>query len=208
MVQSKGTRPDSHLFKMDLTGSRKYSGRSSDLRSVGAAGEMEARRAMPTSDGEPSGTASCDTAVSFRKPCEVWTSCPHAAGETDGGQSECLFSATTLPEPESWASSEGRWFGLLRPGLTGKSEAEENGARRRIGYPAARLEEVTGNIAHLYTGGVFRFLFALSRRFVFCLPLQFGADQVAECAPSGASPVLARLANHLGEPLVLEEMRT
>src|SRR5205807_1401617 len=44
MVQSKGTRPDSHLFKMDFTGRRKYSGRSSDLRCVGAAGEMEARR--------------------------------------------------------------------------------------------------------------------------------------------------------------------
>ena len=36
-----------------------------------AAGEMEARRAMPTSDGEPSGAASVTAAASFRKPCEV-----------------------------------------------------------------------------------------------------------------------------------------
>src|SRR5258705_301265 len=46
MVQSKGTRPDSHLLRMDFTGSRKYSGRSPEVRRVGAIGEMEARRGI------------------------------------------------------------------------------------------------------------------------------------------------------------------
>src|ERR1700739_3372537 len=57
MVQSKGTRPDSHLLRMDFTGSRKYSGRSCDVRRVGAAGEIEARRGMPTSGAAQAGAA-------------------------------------------------------------------------------------------------------------------------------------------------------
>src|SRR5437016_12129203 len=141
MVQSKGTRPDSHLFKMDFTGRRKYSGRSSDLRCVGAAGEMEARRAMPTSgaarSGAAAGTAST-AAAPCRKSCELRSGWPQEAGAR-GGQSAARLSGTALPGPWSGASSLVRVFGLSEQ--TGKREAEENGARRRIGKPAESLEE-------------------------------------------------------------------
>src|SRR3989442_5035967 len=89
MVQSKGTRFDSHLFKIDFTGKRKYSGRSSDLRRVGAGGEIEARRAMPTSGAAPSGARPGTTSVaasfaattaSFLKPCELRSGLPPGAG--------------------------------------------------------------------------------------------------------------------------------
>jgi hypothetical protein len=49
MVQSNGTRCESHLFNIDFTGSRKYSGFSRDFLPLSAAGEFAARRAMPTS---------------------------------------------------------------------------------------------------------------------------------------------------------------
>src|SRR5207247_7066782 len=49
MVQSKGTRSESHWFKMDFTGSTKYSGFPGDFLRVSAGGEDAARRAMPTS---------------------------------------------------------------------------------------------------------------------------------------------------------------
>jgi hypothetical protein len=52
MVHSKGTRFESHRFKIDFTGKRKYSGRSGELRCVSAAGELAARRAMPTSGAD------------------------------------------------------------------------------------------------------------------------------------------------------------
>src|SRR6266478_1533466 len=162
MVQSKGTRFDSHLFKIDFTGKRKYSGRSSDLRRVGAGGEIEARRAMPTSGAAPSGarpgtTSFAATTASFWKPCGLRSGWPQAAG-AGGGQSAPLLNGTMsetisekgLPGPESGASSSVRVFGL-RSGQTGKREAEENGARRRIGKPAGFDEERTGDIAHLDT---------------------------------------------------------
>jgi hypothetical protein len=172
MVQSKGTRPDSQRFKMDFTGSRKYSGRSSDLRRVGAAGEIEARRAMPTSGAEAPGTA---TAALFRKSCGLRSGSPQSAGSVgaSGGQSAppmlVVMSGKALPGPESGASASVRVFGL-RSGKTGKREGEGNGARRRIGKPVERDEERTGDIAHLETGALFRFLFALSSTFVFCSP--------------------------------------
>jgi len=49
MVHSNGTRWESQRFKIDFTGSTKYSGFSADFRSVSAGGEDAARRAMPTS---------------------------------------------------------------------------------------------------------------------------------------------------------------
>jgi hypothetical protein len=172
MVQSKGTRFDSHLFKIDFTGKRKYSGRSSDLRRVGAGGEIEARRAMPTSGAAPSGARPGTTSVvasfaattaSFRKSRELRSAWPQEAG-AGGGQSAPLLNGTMsetisekgLPGPESGASSSVRVFGL-RSGQTGKREAEENGARRRIGKPAGFDEERTGDIAHLGTGEYFAF---------------------------------------------------
>src|ERR1700688_557664 len=167
MVQSKGTRLDSHLFRIDFTGSRKYSGRSSDLRRVGAAGEMEARRAMPTSGSAPCGAEpGTARAASFRKS-SMRSGAPQEAGRR-GGQSaptgSLMISGTTLPGPGSGASSWVRVFGL-RSGQTGKRKAEESGARRRIGKPAEFVEERTGDIAHLETKRFFRFLFALSSTF-------------------------------------------
>ena len=145
---------------------------------MGAGGEIEARRAMPTSGAAPSGAkpgaaAFTVTAASFRKSCELRSGWPQEA-EAGGGQSAPLLNGTMsgtisergLPGPESGASSRVRVFGQ-RSGQTGKREAEENGARRRIGKPAGFDEERTGDIAHLDTGRVFRFLFAMSRTFAF-----------------------------------------
>src|SRR5579862_5655694 len=115
MVQSKGTRPDSHLFRMDFTGSRKYSGRSSDLRRVGATGEIEARRAMPTSGSAPGGAEpGTARAASFRKSCGLRRGSPQKAG-ANGGQSETPLSGTTLPGPGNGASSRVRVL-VLRSG--------------------------------------------------------------------------------------------
>src|SRR5216683_548385 len=116
MVQSKGTRPDSHLLRMDFTGRRKYSGRSPELRRVGAAGEMEARRAMPTS-GAAVLRAAPGTArtASFRKSCALRRESPQEAGMADGGQSEPPLlgvSGAMLPGPWSGARSLVRVLGL------------------------------------------------------------------------------------------------
>src|SRR5262245_726392 len=83
MVQSKGTRFDWQRFRMDLTGRKKYSGRSSALRREGAAGEIEARRAMPTSGaGAPTATETAAKPASAPPRSGV----PQAAG-AGGGQS-------------------------------------------------------------------------------------------------------------------------
>src|SRR5260370_32915022 len=89
MVQSKGTRPDSHLLRMDFTGRRKYSGRSPEVRRVGAAGEMEARRAMPTR-GAAGLRAAPGTArtASFRKSLALRTEAPQEAGMAYAGASQ------------------------------------------------------------------------------------------------------------------------
>src|SRR5260370_3804122 len=62
MVHSNGTRCESHRFKIDFTGSTKYSGFSADLRSVSAGGEDAARRAIPTNGA---GVRSGETAAAF-----------------------------------------------------------------------------------------------------------------------------------------------
>src|SRR5260370_34809599 len=62
MVHSNGTRWESQRFKIDFTGSTKYSGFSADFRSVSAGGDDAARRAMPTSRA---GTLSGETAAAF-----------------------------------------------------------------------------------------------------------------------------------------------
>jgi len=49
IVHSNGTRFESHWFRIDFTGNKKYSGFSADFRRVSAGGENAARRAMPTS---------------------------------------------------------------------------------------------------------------------------------------------------------------
>src|ERR1700747_3385112 len=100
---------------MDFTGSRKYSGRSSEVRRVGAAGEMEARRAMPTSGAVVLRAAAGTGSVSFRKSCALRSEPPQEAGMADGGQSEPplfeILSGTTLPGLWSGARSLVRGFG-------------------------------------------------------------------------------------------------
>jgi hypothetical protein len=85
-----------------------------------------------------------------------------------------LVSRALLPGPGSGAGSSTRWFGLLS-GL-GKSDAEEGRARRRAAKPEAVGEgrdELTGDIAHLETTGVFRLLFAVSRTISHFVRLRF-----------------------------------
>jgi len=90
-VQSKGTRFESQRFSNDFTGKKKYSGRSSDLRRVGAIGEIEARRAMPTSGAGAcssqagAGTASDRTAAFWKSGVQQLT-LPQVTG-AGGGQS-------------------------------------------------------------------------------------------------------------------------
>src|ERR1700751_3795944 len=105
---------------MDFTGSRKYSGRSSEVRRVGAAGEMEARRAMPTSGAvvlrAAPGTASVTKAVSFRKSCALRSEPPKEEERAVGGQPDPplfeILSGTMLPGLWSGARSLVRVFGL------------------------------------------------------------------------------------------------
>src|ERR1700759_2407745 len=79
MVHSNGTRWESQRLRMDFTGSTKYSGRSTDLRRLSAAGDFAARRVIPTSGaGTPPG--GCATAA--RVPVCTWFWEP---GETESG---------------------------------------------------------------------------------------------------------------------------
>src|SRR5271170_8480437 len=76
MVQSNGTRFESQRFRIDFTGSKKYTGFSADFLRVSAKGEFAARRAMPTSGAR--GVWSCG-----------------------GGQSAVGFSRLPLHQPAS-----------------------------------------------------------------------------------------------------------
>src|ERR1700720_1919385 len=88
MVHSNGTRRESQRFRMDLTGSRKYSGRSAEFRRVSAGGDFAARRAIPTSGGfKP--FAGTTTAARVPVSGRFWGPAETAG---DGGQ-----SATFLP---------------------------------------------------------------------------------------------------------------
>src|SRR5690348_6502478 len=86
MVQSNGTRDESQRLRIDLTGSKKYSGRSADFRWLSAGGEHAARRAMPTSD-----TAACRVRFSapLSRPCGT-ASCEAGGGQSAVGRPEVL----------------------------------------------------------------------------------------------------------------------
>jgi hypothetical protein len=150
---------------MDFTGSRKYSGRSSEVRRVAAAGEIEARRAMPTSGATLLCVGPSSAKAATLRKSSRWIGSLHEEGKL-GRQSEPPLSGTMLPEPVDGASALVRAFGL-RSGQSGKREAEELAAGWRIGKPAVELEERTGDMAHLETNPLFRFLFAMSSSFVF-----------------------------------------
>src|SRR6266581_5827902 len=92
IVHSNGTRFESHRFRIDFTGSTKYSGRSSDFLRVAAGGEDAARRAMPTSRAL---ARSCGAAAASRvQPfARFWES-----GETeDGGGQSAVGQPELLP---------------------------------------------------------------------------------------------------------------
>src|ERR1700687_6010191 len=69
MVHSKGTRCESHRFRIDLTGSTKYCGRSIDFRRDSAGGDFAARRAIPTSEAL---TALAGSATAARVTVSDW----------------------------------------------------------------------------------------------------------------------------------------
>src|SRR5271163_217651 len=148
MVHSNGTRLELQRFKIERTGSRKYSGRSSERRLVSAAGEIDARRAMPTS-GAVAVAARRGPAVAgaVTKPASPAAS----GGQPAEGRCELLLGFT------SGASSRTNVFGLTASGQMGKSGAGVGDAwRRRIRKPAAG-KECTGDIAHLEQGHGFAF---------------------------------------------------
>jgi hypothetical protein len=140
MVQSNGTRAESHLFKIDFTGRKKYSGFSKDFRFVSAAGASAARRAMPTSG--------------------AWE-----VGNSGGGQSAVGLSRLALRQPAwPWARVPASGFGSA--GLKGRScVAGRRTGRRRI-VKRGVVWGRTGDMAHLDARPFFRFLFAMSRNFL------------------------------------------
>src|SRR5713226_2462047 len=117
MVHSNGTRFESHRFRMDFTGSTKYSGFSTDFRRVSAGRDEAARRAMPTSRA---GAHSGDTAASFRTGpvSRFWVPCwvLDAGGQSVVGRSEML------PRwPAAGAGLLTVFIGLMASGHSGKS---------------------------------------------------------------------------------------
>src|SRR5216684_7869821 len=130
MVHSNGTRWESQRFKIDFTGSTKYSGFSADFRSVSAGGEDAARRAMPTSRA---GTLSGETAAAF------WLWVPYWILD-DGGPS-VVAGSEMLPESTVvWSQDKESLTSLIETSLveltsrfSGKSRAVVGEAwRRRI----------------------------------------------------------------------------
>lgn len=156
MVHSNGTRSESHRFRIDFTGSRKYSGRSSDFLLLFAGGEVAARRAMPTS-GAAASRARLSTQVSGLRG----VACPNPVGASGGqsavGQPEVLLSrpAPARDAPASPCGSPALGVGLaslswlVASGLTGKSVAVVGRARRRRIPMLLAVGERTGDIAHL-----------------------------------------------------------
>src|SRR4051812_48805946 len=152
MVHSNGTRLESQRFRIDFTGSRKYSGRSSDFRAVSAAGEQAARRAMPTSVASASRVR--PSAKSGSPPVSPPGGGQSAAGlpgllplgpaSSDPGEP----AQTVRGSPESSIPDHGCCgFGPCVSGLRGKSAACVTG-RRRTSMIGAVVER-TGDMAHL-----------------------------------------------------------
>src|ERR1700686_2987460 len=160
MVHSNGTRRESQRFRMDLTGNRKYSGRSVEVRRVSAKGDFAARRAIPTSGGFtplPGTTTAARVPVSgrFWGPAET-------AG--DGGQSATFVPVLLLcGPPATGARSAIPFFGLCVSGLSGKSDAVVGDAMRRRAKDLAGEGNDIGDIAHLE---------ARRQYFAFCSPSQ------------------------------------
>src|SRR6202166_4068165 len=160
MVHSNGTRRESQRFRMDLTGSRKYSGRSDEVRRVSAGGDFAARRAIPTSGGftPPAGTT---TAARVPASDRFWEPAETAR---DGGQSTTFVPGLLLCGPlATGAGSAIPFFGLCVSGPSGKRDAVVDGAMRRRAKALAGEGNDIGDIAHLE---------ARPEYFAFCSPSQ------------------------------------
>src|SRR5271156_6243321 len=122
MVHSNGTRLELQRFKIERTGNRKYSGRSSERRLVSAAGEIDARRAMPTSGAGAVATR--------RGPAVAGAVTEPTSPAVSGGQP--ALGPCELPLGlASGASSPANTFGLTASGQLGKSGGAVGGAGRR-----------------------------------------------------------------------------
>src|ERR1700686_5320930 len=95
MVHSNGTRRESQRFRIDLTGNKKYSGRSVEVRRVSAGGDFAARRAIPTSGGFTP-LAGATTAARVPVSDRFWGPAETAA---DGGQSATFVPGLLLCGP-------------------------------------------------------------------------------------------------------------
>src|SRR2546423_11208881 len=127
MVHSEGTRSESQRFRMDRTGSRKYSGRSGEFRCVSATGELAARRAMPTS-------FAADPRVRSSKRGTPWLT-GSGGGQSAVGQPGLLSRG---PVAAGGRAGLGQCLGVSPSGAGGK----------RLGGGAARRRKETGGNAH------------------------------------------------------------
>ena len=179
MVHSKGTRSESHRFKMERTGSTKYSGRSFDFRWVSAGGAEAARRAMPTNgarNSAPSGTAESRVRPSIRRGAP-WRARIGGGQAAEGQPGILLFG----PAPIGARSASAHSVRLWASAEAGKSTLCRSGSRRVLGAAGvAWAVELAGDIAHLATGFSDSFAFCS-----LCQALSFGFySLVAPCAPA------------------------
>src|ERR1700676_3050015 len=123
MVHSNGTHFESQRFKIERTGSKKYSGRSAETRLVSATGEMAASRAMPTSCVRASDG---NIAAASRVRSSDWRGAPSmnefAGGQSGEGQPERL---PLEPVAIGARSAPVRTCGPDASGQAGNSEAWE-----------------------------------------------------------------------------------
>src|SRR5216683_3935478 len=161
MVHSNGTRFESQRFKIERTGSKKYSGDSVEFRCVSAAGELAASRAMPTSGAR---TSSGNNAAASRVRSCDWRGAPSrnelAGGQSGEGQPERL---PLEPVAIGARSTPVQACGPDASGQAGKSEACETRGRRL--RRAGAVLERTGDIAHLTTRQCSLFVRRLSSAF-------------------------------------------
>src|SRR6266851_4145264 len=147
MVHSNGTRFESQRFKIERTGSKKYSGRSAEFRFVSAAGELAASRAIPTSGVLSSAE---NNAAASRVRSSDWRGAPSknelAGGQSGEGQPE------RLPLEPVAIGARSAPVQACGPGASGQAgNSEACGTRgRRLRRAGAGLER-TGDMAHLIT---------------------------------------------------------
>src|SRR5271167_2575934 len=176
MVQSNGTRSESQRFKIDFTGSKKYSGVSPEFRRVSTGGEFAARRAMPTSGARG-----------------VWG--------CGGGQSAGLVSRLPLNQPGGpGARGSASVVGSGVSGLNGRNRTAGGRTRQRriVGNDAVRGR--TGGIAHLEPGQYFAFSSPCQVFSLFLLPCRSCAPPrpTFPCAPPPPSVLISKSRTPVG----------